>query len=90
MASVQVVETSVANNNPSQDSSHPDDLFQSQRIRTTYHGFNFLLRLHFIFFFGLFFVRAKAQNAIFSLLLVKYPNTTKREAAFHLINYVKK
>ena len=28
MASAQVVETSVANNSPSQDSSHPDDHFQ--------------------------------------------------------------
>ena len=27
MASAQVVETSVANNSPSQDSNHPDDLF---------------------------------------------------------------
>ena len=30
MASAQVVETSVANNSPSQDSNHPDDLFQSK------------------------------------------------------------
>jgi len=29
MASAQVVETSVTNNSPSQDSYHPDDLFQS-------------------------------------------------------------
>ena len=28
MASAQVVETSVTNNSPSQDSYHPDDLFQ--------------------------------------------------------------
>ena len=28
MASAQVVETSVANNSPSQDSNHPDDHFQ--------------------------------------------------------------
>ena len=27
MASAQVVETSVTNNSPSQDSNHPDDLF---------------------------------------------------------------
>ena len=31
MASAQVVETSVANNSPSQDSNHPDDLFQSRK-----------------------------------------------------------
>ena len=30
MISAQVVETSVANNSPSQDSNHPDDLFQSR------------------------------------------------------------
>ena len=30
MASAQVVEMSVTNNSPSQDSSHPDDLFQSR------------------------------------------------------------
>ena len=32
MTSAQVVETSVANNNPSQDSSHPDDHFQSRYV----------------------------------------------------------
>ena len=35
MASAQVVETSVANNSPSQDSNHPDDHFQSK-----YYYFN--------------------------------------------------
>ena len=37
MASAQVVETSVTNNSPSQDSYHPDDLFQSRYI--TYDNF---------------------------------------------------
>jgi len=32
MASAQVVETSVTNNSPSQDSYHPDDLFQSSFV----------------------------------------------------------
>ena len=32
MASAQVVETSVTNNSPSQDSNHPDDLFQSKKF----------------------------------------------------------
>ena len=32
MASAQNVETSVANNSPSQDQSHPDDLFQSRYL----------------------------------------------------------
>ena len=31
MASTQVVEMSVTNNSPSQDSNHPDDLFQSRK-----------------------------------------------------------
>ena len=35
MASVQVVETSVTNNSPSQDSNHPDDLFQSIKVKST-------------------------------------------------------
>ena len=34
MASAQVVETSVTNNNPSQDSNDPDDLFQSRNRMT--------------------------------------------------------
>ena len=32
MASAQVLETSVTNNSPSQDSNHPDDLFQSKYV----------------------------------------------------------
>ena len=32
MASAQVFETSVTNRSPTQDSSHPDDLFQSRQI----------------------------------------------------------
>ena len=32
MASAQVVESSVNNNSPSQDSNHPDDLFQSKYV----------------------------------------------------------
>ena len=32
MASAQVVETSVTNNSPSQDSNHLDDLFQSRHV----------------------------------------------------------
>ena len=35
-ASAQVVELSVSNNSPSQDSNHPDDLFQSRLVT---HGF---------------------------------------------------
>ena len=40
MASAQVVETSVANNSPSQDSNHPDDLFQSRYVLLMYYVFN--------------------------------------------------
>ena len=40
MASAQVVETSVDNNSPSQDSNHPDDLFQSRYVLLMYYVFN--------------------------------------------------
>ena len=47
MASAQVVETSVNNNSPSQDSYHPDDLFQSRNnvlitiiIKKYFHKYN--------------------------------------------------
>ena len=47
MASAQVVETSVNNNSPSQDSYHPDDLFQSRYATPgfkpfSYHYFSFM------------------------------------------------
>ena len=40
IASAQVVETSVANNSPSQDSSHPDDLFQSWYVTPGFKPFS--------------------------------------------------
>ena len=40
MASAQVVEMSVDNNSPSQDSNHPDDLFQSRYVLLMYYVFN--------------------------------------------------
>ena len=40
MASAQVVETSVTNNSPSQDSSHPDDLFQSRYVTPGFKPFS--------------------------------------------------
>ena len=42
MASAQVVETSVTNNSPSQDSSHPDDLFQSRYVTPGFKPFSYL------------------------------------------------
>ena len=44
MASAQVVETSVTNNSPSQDSYHPDDLFQSRYKLQYEYGFDIKLR----------------------------------------------
>ena len=35
MASAQVVQTSVTNNSPSQDSNHPDDIFQSKKVNVS-------------------------------------------------------
>ena len=42
MASAQVVETSVTNNSPSQDSSHPDGLFQSRYVTPGFKPFSYL------------------------------------------------
>ena len=42
MASAQVVETSVNNNSPSQDSSHPDDLFQSRYVTPGFKPFSYV------------------------------------------------
>ena len=41
MASAQVVETSVNNNSPSQDSNHPDDLFQSRYVTPGFKPFSY-------------------------------------------------
>ena len=41
MASAQVVETSVTNNSPSQDSNHPDDLFQSRYVAPGFKPFSY-------------------------------------------------
>ena len=41
MASTQVVETSVTNNSPSQDSNHPDDLFQSRYVTPWFKLFSY-------------------------------------------------
>ena len=41
MASALVVETSVANNSPSQDSSHTDDLFQCGHVTPGFKPFSY-------------------------------------------------
>ena len=41
MASAQVVEMSVTNNNPSQDSNHPDDHFQSRYVTPVFKPFSY-------------------------------------------------
>ena len=43
MAAAQVVETSVTNNSPSQDSYHPDDLFQSRYATPGFKPFSYLI-----------------------------------------------
>ena len=42
MASAQVVEMSLTNNSPSQDSNHPDDLFQSRYVTPGFKPFSYL------------------------------------------------
>ena len=48
MASAQVVETLVTNNSPSQDSYHPDDLFQSRYATPGFKPFSYLIRMSLI------------------------------------------
>ena len=43
MASAQVVETSVTNDSPSQDSNHPDDLFQARYVTTGFKPFLYVI-----------------------------------------------
>ena len=44
VATTQVVETFVANNSPSQDSNHPDDLFQSRYVTPGFKNRSVVLR----------------------------------------------
>ena len=50
MASTQVDETSVTNNSPSQDSNHPDDLFQTNY--NTKLSLSVRLQLGLLFFYS--------------------------------------
>ena len=47
MASAEVVEMSVTNNSPSQDSSHPDDHFQSRYVTPGFKPFSYYLSVVF-------------------------------------------
>ena len=49
MASAQVVETSVTYNSSSQDSYHPDDLFQSRHATPGFKPFSYLQNLVYLF-----------------------------------------
>ena len=49
MASAQVVETSVTNNSPRQDSYHPDDLFQSRYATPGFKPFSYILEINYAF-----------------------------------------
>ena len=69
MASAQVVETSAANNSPSQDSNHPDDLFQSRYVTP---GFKPLSYLYFTV------VRVKAR---FYLLNMSHISIEREESS---------
>ena len=87
MASAQVVETSVTNNSPSQDSNHPDDLFQSRyvtpgfkpffyvRPKVTYYGFEACH--HKLFCYSLF------KNVFFYLHLLTNSTITSLTFFFY-------
>ena len=71
MASTQVVETSLANNSPSQDSYHPDDLFQSRYMVLLLGSNHFLISnsegYHYFFlnfFFSLGQVTASSVEVV--------------------------
>ena len=51
MASAQVVETTVANNSPSQDCNHTGDLVQSRYVAPGMKPFSYLPLLLFKFFY---------------------------------------
>ena len=59
--SAQVVETSVTNNSPSQDSNHPDDLIQSRYVTPGFKEFSYYLNVEY-FFLICFVKRAKLLN----------------------------
>ena len=59
MASAQVVKTSIANNSPSQDSNHPDDLFESKYVTLGFKPF-------FLFTQGIANLQVPESHAAFS------------------------
>ena len=70
MASAQVVETSVTNNSPSQDSNHPDDLFQSRYVTPGFKPFSYLRRLSYLPK-GKFYLSQNTRLGLFRALLLK-------------------
>ena len=50
MASARVVKTSVATNSPSQDSNHPDDLFQSRYVTPGFKPFSYDCYCYYYYF----------------------------------------
>ena len=65
MASAQVVETSVTNNSPSQDSNHPDDLFQSRYVTPRFKPFSYIL----------FVVGHPPMKSLKLVFIVKHPSS---------------
>ena len=68
MASTQVDETSVAHNSPSQDSNHPDDLFQSRYTVLLLGSNHFLISNSegYHLFFSQFLLFSGASDSIIS------------------------
>ena len=80
MASVQVLEASVTNNSPSQDSNHPDDLFQSRKIvNDTFYG---------IICFEIFFINNIERNFAWSIWNGHRSTPEKRWEIGALRNYL--
>ena len=84
MASAQVVETLVTNNSPSQDSNHPNDLFQSRLLLIVWSGCvkYFLFR----WFWGQFSQANLVINKRLSQNTLKQSSTQQKEFAPHKLS----
>ena len=81
MASAQVVETSVANNSTSQDSNHPDDLFQSRYLTPGFKPFSYLLLYTYLLLYKGILLTQGSTSTVFSsrdrAQFVKYMNSIR-------------
>ena len=78
MTCTQLVETSVINNSPSQDSNHPDDLFQSSYVTP---GFKPLIKLTIFQRCHISHSRAIKKSRFRNINQISNPKIKKRRTA---------